>query len=91
GDVASDPALLYNPRFGTTEVYVRTSANETQYRYFSNGWSVWNPLAGQVAGSPSLIFNPQFSTTEVYSRTPNNHAVYRYFANGWSGWNDLSL
>ncbi len=80
---------LYNPRFGSTEVYARTADNHVAYAYKSGGWSEWSDLGGNVVGDPAVLYNPRFGTTEVYARTATNTIAYRYYSNGWSGWLDL--
>ena len=89
--ITGTPAVLYNPRFGTTEVYARTTANHLAYRYRSGAgdWSVWADLGGDVGDDPTVMYNPRFGTTEVYVRTTANHLAYRYWNSGWSDWIDL--
>ena len=89
--ITGTPAVFYNPRFGTTEVYARTTANHLAYRYRagSGDWSAWTDLGGNVGDDPSVMYNPRFGTTEVYVRTTANHLAYRYWNSGWSDWIDL--
>ncbi|MEV4134020.1 S8 family serine peptidase [Dactylosporangium sp. NPDC049742] len=88
--IASKPAGINNQRFGTTEVYGRTTDNKIVYAYRAGTeWSDWSDLGGNTQGDPAVLFNPKFGTTEVYARLSNNHLAYRYYSSGWSGWNDL--
>ncbi|GAA3456935.1 S8 family peptidase [Dactylosporangium matsuzakiense] len=81
---------LYNPRFGTTEVYARSDASDHLiYSYWSGDWSDWTDLGGSLQGDPAVLYNPRFGTTEVYARLANNHLGYRYFSSNWSSWIDL--
>ncbi|MER7007336.1 S8 family serine peptidase [Dactylosporangium sp. NPDC000555] len=81
---------LFNPRFGTTEVYARAGgSNHLVYTYWSGDWSDWTDLGGALASDPAPLYNPRFGTTEVYARLSNNHIAYRYYSNGWSDWIDL--
>ncbi|WP_432828245.1 S8 family serine peptidase [Dactylosporangium sp. CA-092794] len=80
---------LYNPRFGTTEVYSRSTDDHLIYTYWSGDWSDWTDLGGTIAGDPAVLYNPRFGTTEVYARLSNNHLAYRYYSAGWSPWIDL--
>ncbi|WP_432841078.1 S8 family serine peptidase [Dactylosporangium sp. CA-092794] len=81
---------LYNPRFGTTEVYARSNAaDHLIYAYWSGDWSDWTDLGGTLAGDPAVLYNPRFGTTEVYARMADNHLAYRYYSAGWSPWIDL--
>ncbi|WP_344614537.1 S8 family serine peptidase [Dactylosporangium salmoneum] len=87
---AGRPQSLFNPRFGTTEVYARaTGTDHLVYAYWSGAWSSWTDLGGAVAGDPAVLYNPRFGTTEAYARLSNNHIAYRYYSNGWSDWIDL--
>ncbi|WP_433614707.1 S8 family serine peptidase [Dactylosporangium sp. CA-139114] len=84
------PQSLYNPKFGTTEVYARSAdSNKLMYAYWSADWSGWMDLGGTIQGDPAVLYNPRFGTTEVYARLSNNHLGYRYFSGGWSPWIDL--
>ncbi|WP_433058144.1 S8 family serine peptidase [Dactylosporangium sp. CS-033363] len=84
------PQNLYNPRFGTTEVYARSNtSNHLIYAYWAGDWSDWGDLGGNLQGDPAVLYNPNYGTTEVYARLSNNHLGYRYYANGWSQWIDL--
>ncbi|MEV4131463.1 S8 family serine peptidase [Dactylosporangium sp. NPDC049742] len=88
--IASKPAGINNQRFGTTEVYGRTTDNKIVYAYKAGtDWSDWSDLGGNTQGDPAVLYNPRFGTTEVYARLSNNHLAYRYYQNGWSGWIDL--
>ncbi|WP_239124558.1 S8 family serine peptidase, partial [Rhizocola hellebori] len=87
--IASNTVGLYNPRFGTTEVYARTAANHLTYSYWAGGWSEWVDLGGDIVGDPAVLYNPKFGSTEVYVRTASNTIAYRYYSNGWSDWLDL--
>ncbi|WP_432987673.1 S8 family serine peptidase [Dactylosporangium sp. CA-233914] len=81
---------LFNPRFGTTEVYARSAGSDHLiYAYWSGDWSDWTDLGGTLVGDPAVLYNPRFGTTEVYARLSNNHLAYRYFSYGWSDWIDL--
>ncbi|NJC73644.1 hypothetical protein HC031_28530, partial [Planosporangium thailandense] len=75
---------LYNPRFGTTEVYANTRSG-ISYRYYANSWSGWINLGGTVSGNPAPLYNPRSGTTEVYANTGGD-VSYRYYYTGWSGW-----
>ncbi|NJC68800.1 hypothetical protein HC031_03525 [Planosporangium thailandense] len=88
GNIAGAPTSIYNPRYGTTEVYAR-SGNHLIYKYSGNGWSNWIDLGGDLAGDPEVIYNPRYGTTEIYVRTSANHVAYKYWSNGWSSWIDL--
>jgi subtilisin family serine protease len=88
--IVGKAVVLYNPRFGTTEVYARSSDNHLVYTYWNGVWSSWKDLGGNLAGDPTVIYNPRFGTTEAYVRTSTNTLAYIYFSNGWSGWNDLA-
>ncbi|MGI5178576.1 S8 family serine peptidase [Dactylosporangium sp. CA-152071] len=88
--IASKPVGINNQRFGTTEVYGRTTDNKIVYAYRAGSeWSDWSDLGGDTQGDPAVLYNPTYGTTEVYARLANNHLAYRYYSNGWSGWNDL--
>ncbi|MEV0568657.1 S8 family serine peptidase, partial [Dactylosporangium sp. NPDC050588] len=88
--IASKPVGINNQRFGTTEVYGRTTDNRIVYAYRAGTeWSDWSDLGGNTQGDPAVLYNPTYGTTEVYARLSNNHLAYRYYSNGWSGWNDL--
>ncbi|GAA1558428.1 hypothetical protein GCM10009827_094230 [Dactylosporangium maewongense] len=88
--IASKPAGINNQRFGTTEVYGRTTDNKIVYAYRAGAnWSEWADLDGNAQGDPAPLYNPRFGTTEVYARTSSNTLAYRYYQNGWSGWIDL--
>nr|BFE58922.1 hypothetical protein GCM10020063_034480 [Dactylosporangium thailandense] len=81
---------LYNPRYGTTEVYARSdNSDHLMYAYWSGDWSGWMDLGGTIQGDPAVLYNPRFGTTEAYARLSNNHLGYRYFSGGWSPWIDL--
>ncbi|GAA1539127.1 hypothetical protein GCM10009827_067970 [Dactylosporangium maewongense] len=80
---------LFNPRFGTTEVYARTTGGSLAYAYRSGEWSGWTDLGGTTQADPAVLHNPRFGTTEVYARLANGHVAYRYFYNGWADWIDL--
>ncbi|MGI5244200.1 S8 family serine peptidase [Dactylosporangium sp. CA-139066] len=87
---AGRPQSLYNPRFGTTEVYARANGtNHLVYAYWSGAWSDWTDLNGNLASDPAVLYNPRFGTTEAYARTASGSLAYRYFSNGWSAWIDL--
>jgi subtilisin family serine protease len=88
--VASRTVSLYNPKYGTTEVYARSTNDHLVYTYYYNGWaSDWIDLGGDLVGDPSVIYNPTYGTTEVYARNKQNHIMYRYYYNGWANWIDL--
>ncbi|MFI5913234.1 S8 family serine peptidase [Dactylosporangium sp. NPDC051541] len=81
---------LFNPKYGTTEVYARSdNADHLIYAYWSRDWSAWMDLGGPIVGDPAVLYNPNYGTTEVYARLSNNHLGYRYFSGGWSPWIDL--
>ncbi|GGM73983.1 S8 family serine peptidase [Dactylosporangium sucinum] len=82
-------STLYNPRFGTTEVYARSTDNHLIYAYYAQGWSGWTDLGGNLAGDPTAFSNPATGATEVYARTANNRIAYRRYVNGWSDWTEL--
>jgi subtilisin family serine protease len=87
--IAGKAVVLFNPRFGTTEVYARSSDNHLIYTYWNGYWAAWTDLGGSLAGDPTVIYNPRFGDTEVYVRTTSNTLAYKYWLNGWSDWTDL--
>ncbi|GGM51176.1 S8 family serine peptidase [Dactylosporangium sucinum] len=87
--VAGKTSTLYNPRWGTTEVYARSTTNHLIYAYYALGWSGWIDLGGNIQGDPSVFYNPDNGSTEVYVRNSDNTVGYRKYLNGWQNWGGL--
>src|SRR5262249_54981681 len=94
GDVAGDPSMLFNPRFDTSEAYVRTGAGHVAYRYWNNGWSDWIDLGPfsfrALGGDPEAPYNPRLGITDVFARSAIGQVPFRSYANGWSDVFDLN-
>jgi len=87
--IKGTPTAIFNPHYGTIEVYFRTLANTLGYLYYNNGWSAVQDLGGNLAGDPAVIYNPTYGTTEAYVRISTGAIAYKYYLGGWSGWNNL--
>jgi len=43
--MASKGSGIYNARFGTSEVYTRTTANHGNFIYYAGGWRPWGDIS----------------------------------------------
>jgi hypothetical protein len=93
GNIASQPAAIYNPGSGNLEIYARGTNGDIVEKYWapSTGWHGWNDMGAAGDYAPSASYDPLTGALEVYE-TGTTGAVFEDAwtpTAGWRGWQSL--